>query len=197
MPCEYMVVMPKLFPPNRPFRCWEAMTYRTPFSMIVPYGPSPGTCPADRKAMTHRAVMAGSRGPAPNPPPRPEVHDPSLLCESARYFRALSIATSNASRFGGSARAGIASTARARMALREGSSMPRFSLCFPPCQAHRSGGGDLAALRSPPPINTIRSHRLDSLPLGQLLEIQLDVSGVVLAVAGLHFLDDLRFDLAG
>src|SRR5262245_28382939 len=34
-----------------------------------------------------------------------------------------------------------------------------------------------------------------SLSLGQLLEVQLDVSGVVLAVAGFHFLDDLRLDL--
>src|SRR5262249_26010064 len=88
MPCEYMVVMPDWPPANSPLVCCDPATYLTPFSMTEAYLPSPGTWPAERKAMTHSPVMAGSRAPPwLNPPPpncRPDVHDPSGFCDLAR-----------------------------------------------------------------------------------------------------------------
>src|SRR3990172_9919846 len=60
-----------------------------------PYGPSSGTWPRDRNAMTHKLVTAGC-------PERSVGNDPSALWLRARYARALSTAESSFCHPGGS-----------------------------------------------------------------------------------------------
>src|SRR5207245_2224569 len=67
--------------------CWS-ITHLTPRSMVLPYFPSPGTCPPERKAITARLAT-------PTCLVRPAVHEPSVLFWVLwRNSRALSTALS-------------------------------------------------------------------------------------------------------